>query len=258
MKLVIFSDVHASIEALEAMDRAERSYDALLFAGDMLDWGFDAHRVIGWFRERADILTAVKGNHDRALLNYLDTTYRPETDGKETTYGMVNLKEMTPEDVAFVRAIPEEATVSFDGCTYFMKHSYDENKPDEVGRRLMDFSAQPFFEEYWQEKVGLNVPNRRIIFGHSHECWLYQVRGGSLFMNPGSLHYRKHADVIESGGDYLTVIDGAITMRHLEFLKTDLEERIAATGFSEDVRATARRIEASRLKENGNDGTKRE
>ena len=39
MKILVLSDAHANIWALQAIMKKEKSYDILAFAGDMVDYG---------------------------------------------------------------------------------------------------------------------------------------------------------------------------------------------------------------------------
>ena len=46
MKLLILSDLHANLPALEAVWAREKDCDAVLCAGDLVDWGFFPREVV--------------------------------------------------------------------------------------------------------------------------------------------------------------------------------------------------------------------
>ena len=64
MRILIFSDLHGNWEALQTLQRAEPQPDAILFLGDIVDFGPDPKACLTWVRHNATI--AVRGNHDHA------------------------------------------------------------------------------------------------------------------------------------------------------------------------------------------------
>ena len=65
MRFLIVSDIHANLEALEAvLDHAAGKYDRILCLGDVVGYGADPDRVTEWVRENAEL--TVRGNHDKA------------------------------------------------------------------------------------------------------------------------------------------------------------------------------------------------
>ena len=100
MKLLLISDVHASIDALDAVWNAESDADAIMCAGDIIDWGFHPHEVIAWMREHNVI--CVYGNHDLEILEHLDAGHREEK-GKETNFATYSINQLTEDDIAKLR-----------------------------------------------------------------------------------------------------------------------------------------------------------
>lgn len=66
MRFLILSDIHANLEALEAVlhDAAKLRYDAVLCLGDIVGYGPNPNEVAEWVRANADAV--VRGNHDKA------------------------------------------------------------------------------------------------------------------------------------------------------------------------------------------------
>jgi predicted phosphodiesterase len=65
---LILSDIHANLEALEAvLADAEGRYDCVLCLGDLVDYGADPNPVVERLREQCTAI--VRGNHDRAASN---------------------------------------------------------------------------------------------------------------------------------------------------------------------------------------------
>jgi predicted phosphodiesterase len=62
---LILSDIHANLEALEAvLADAQGRYDAILCLGDLVGYGADPNAVVEWARQNARAV--VRGNHDKA------------------------------------------------------------------------------------------------------------------------------------------------------------------------------------------------
>ncbi len=65
MQYLVISDIHANLEALEAVVRnAEGQYERIVCLGDIVGYGADPNAVCEWVRENAD--TTIRGNHDKA------------------------------------------------------------------------------------------------------------------------------------------------------------------------------------------------
>ena len=61
MRVVIISDIHANMEALEALPTTG---DQLWVLGDLVNYGPDPVAVVDWVREHAAVV--IRGNHDHA------------------------------------------------------------------------------------------------------------------------------------------------------------------------------------------------
>jgi predicted phosphodiesterase len=65
MPFLIVSDIHANLEALQAvLDDARGRYDCILCQGDLVGYGADPNAVVEWTRENVTVV--IRGNHDRA------------------------------------------------------------------------------------------------------------------------------------------------------------------------------------------------
>jgi predicted phosphodiesterase len=70
MKVLIISDVHANLPALEAVLNKEKTFDICLFLGDVVDYGPNPKECISIIKDIADY--SVTGNHDNALAFNVD------------------------------------------------------------------------------------------------------------------------------------------------------------------------------------------
>lgn len=71
MRYVIFSDVHSNIEALAAVlaHAARRRKDSWVFLGDAVGYGAAPNQVVERLRRLKGKLVALRGNHDRVVLD---------------------------------------------------------------------------------------------------------------------------------------------------------------------------------------------
>lgn len=73
MRLLLLSDIHANLEALEACLDAAPDYDLVANLGDVVGYGGSPNQTVELLRATDPI--SVRGNHDRACCGLTDTTY---------------------------------------------------------------------------------------------------------------------------------------------------------------------------------------
>ena len=245
MKILLISDVHANYDALAALDEAVGAVDLTVFAGDFLDWGFYPNETITWFRERKHI--AVLGNHDEMLIRkFRNPSY--VIPAFEHSFAEYILGTITTENLACLIQYPKAVSFEADGVPYYMSHTFGEAFM-ELETALFSGQAGDLFERIWQEAGLPDAPQRRIVFGHSHMCGVFDVGEGRTFLNPGSLSYRKGEDYIHFGGEYMVIEDTAIAMGHLRYPAEDIARRLDASDFTDDVKLCAGKFIINRGKE---------
>ena len=116
MRYAIFTDVHANLEALEAVlakiDELakENTIDKLWFLGDLVGYGPNPNECIETLRARTDVILA--GNHDWAAIGKLDLDdFSPiaRISAEWTT------KQLTEEHTTFLKNLPER--IILEDCT---------------------------------------------------------------------------------------------------------------------------------------------
>ena len=152
MKLLILSDLHANLPALEAVWEKERDSDAIVCAGDLVDWGFFPREVVQWCQAHG--VLAVAGNHDHDICNAWDAWKRDGT-LPEGTFCAQNLLQLTEREIAYLRALPETRLEQLDGVTCYLKHYYnaDEENRNALLERWCRYESLAAFEENWPAGV---------------------------------------------------------------------------------------------------------
>jgi len=64
MRYLVLSDIHANLEALEAVLAEARGYDQTLVLGDVIGYGADPNAVVDRLRALTGV-TFIRGNHDK-------------------------------------------------------------------------------------------------------------------------------------------------------------------------------------------------
>lgn len=74
MRYLVLADIHANLEALEAVLDDAPEYDAVLCLGDLVGYGPNPNECVNLVRELPK-LTSLVGNHDWAALGKIDASY---------------------------------------------------------------------------------------------------------------------------------------------------------------------------------------
>lgn len=103
MIYVVFSDVHANLEALQAFfETADTiAHDKKVCLGDIVGYGADPNPCVELIRDRADLILA--GNHDYAAVDETDASYFNSQAYKAC---MWTRDELTGDNKAFLRSLP--------------------------------------------------------------------------------------------------------------------------------------------------------
>src|ERR1700745_2767183 len=70
LRILLLSDIHANLEALEASLAAAPSFDAIVNLGDIVGYGASPNEVADRSREVGKVF--VRGNHDKAATGLMD------------------------------------------------------------------------------------------------------------------------------------------------------------------------------------------
>lgn len=160
MRYAIFSDVHANLEALEAVlseiDTIAKDYpiDQFWCLGDLVGYGPDPNRCIELVRERTDAIIA--GNHDWAAIGKLDLEDFSDAARISAEW---TAKQLTDEHRAFLEQLPERLEI--DGNTLVHGSPY--------GPLWEYLTSEVFAERSFQ-----HFETRYCFVGHTHIPVIFQ------------------------------------------------------------------------------------
>jgi predicted phosphodiesterase len=103
MRVLIISDIHANLAALEAVLAAAGPAEAVWCLGDLVGYGPDPNECVERVRDLPN-LKCVMGNHDKAVLAEIDIK---AFNGDARTAIEWTQSVATPETLAYLRALPE-------------------------------------------------------------------------------------------------------------------------------------------------------
>ncbi len=234
MRLLLFSDVHGNLHALEkVLERAHAvGYDQAVFLGDAVGYGAFPNECVERIRETAQWI--LRGNHDTAA-------FRPEEAeffnpwAKEAVLWTRSV--LTSENLAFLQSLPVRQSVSSD---------------------LLVVHSTPEDPEMWVYLFGSEVPlalsylesfeEWLCAYGHTHIPVLLELdpehRRGKLrasgtldrrfryFLNPGSVGQPRDGDPRAS----FAILDTeawTFTVYRVEYPIVRAQEAIRAAGLPE-------------------------
>jgi predicted phosphodiesterase len=102
VRILILSDIHANLEALEACLAAAPAYDLAVNLGDIVGYGASPNEVLARSRELGKIF--VRGNHDKAATGLMDLE---DFNPMAAAAAIWTREELTSENLNWLRALPQ-------------------------------------------------------------------------------------------------------------------------------------------------------
>ena len=174
MRLLILSDIHSNLEALDACLGAAEACDRFVNLGDTVGYGADPNSVIGRVRPHGGL--TVRGNHDHAVLDAKEIeTFNPIA--AEAVQWTRN--QLTPENLAWLREVPPGPVYEPGLAGVQFVHGSPAGEDDYI---LSEFSARAAFAASSAQVI---------FFGHTHiqsavKHWKERNPGHSSQLCPAS------------------------------------------------------------------------
>ncbi|NIS80801.1 MAG: metallophosphoesterase [Anaerolineales bacterium] len=111
MIILVISDIHANINALEAVLDVADSYEAVWCLGDLVGYGPDPNECIERVRALPELLCLI-GNHDQAAMGMIPLSRFNREAGAIAAW---TRQVLTQENIDFLRSLPSKIT--FDNFT---------------------------------------------------------------------------------------------------------------------------------------------
>lgn len=208
MRILVLSDVHANLAALEGV---EESYDFLLCLGDLVDYGPQPQEAIRWVRERA--FKVIRGNHDQALAYDTDCHCAPVMKEAAVTTRAWHSRLLSAEEKIYLGELPLSMHVELGGAKFFLSHASPTGD-------LYKYLRPEISDEALAEEIR-GIDADFIFIGHTHLPMIRPI-GKTTVINPGSIGQPRHGDPRAS---YVVWDGGQVFFRRIPY---DADKTIAA------------------------------
>jgi len=101
VRILLLSDIHANLEALDACLANAPSFDAIVNLGDIVGYGASPNEVTNRSREIGKVF--VRGNHDKAATGIMDLD---DFNPMAAAAAIWTRNELTPENLEWLKALP--------------------------------------------------------------------------------------------------------------------------------------------------------
>jgi len=236
MRLGIFSDVHANIEALSAVLEALRRDppDVYYCLGDVVGYGASPDECATMVRETAAV--TILGNHDAAVAGRMDYSYYYEAARHALD---VHAAMISPENMQWLKALPYQHKL--DDCDVLLCHGSPV--------RLEEFEYI-FAPEQARECLPLwDKLGHITLIGHSHLCKVFALTRTSVVELPATDF------TLEPGKKYIVSVGSVGQPRDYDnrasFVTFDSErKRFEFKRVEYDIEAAAAKVLAAKLEQN--------
>ncbi len=195
MKIGIISDIHGNIEALNEVLKKfdELKVDMIICSGDIIGIGVNPEEVVKALMKRQDILVAVRGNHEKYLLEGIPKEIHD--DKRKLSYDEIKNHEWTHSRLSenskkFLSKLPVEKMLQIEGKKIYIVHY----PMDEKGKYIKHIK-KPTEEESMKMFEGIDADV--FVYGHTHEPSI-NIKDGKLYINPGSLGCPNKSNIANS------------------------------------------------------------
>lgn len=185
MKLLLISDIHANLEALETV--LEIPHDKAICLGDIVDYGPEPDKCIDILRKKA--IPTIRGNHDNAVAFKVDCQC-----GYKYKHLSIATREYTwdildKESIEYLKKLPFLIREEIDGKSLYLTHASPRSMfeylkpetPDEEIQSMIDEAIEPVNADF-------------LVVGHTH-IPMNRRLGNLRIINPGSVGQPRDGDI---------------------------------------------------------------
>jgi putative phosphoesterase len=179
MRILLLADIHANLPALNAVLDAARGigYDELWCLGDLVGYGPFPNECARIIQKQAT--RVICGNHDAKVVSakkiqqIIDQSKEPY---KVFVFSWTH-RSLAEDVTGYLKALPEEASLIFDGRRVVMVHGSPEGMND---------GLTAFTPEARLASLAEHVQADVLLVGHTHGAFSREA-GRALVVNPGSV-----------------------------------------------------------------------
>ncbi len=246
MRVLVLSDIHGNLQALQAVLAAAGDFDQLWNLGDAVGYGANPNQVIDILRERAAL--NVRGNHDRVCAGLTSSVgFNPvaaqAADWTRATLTEGNLQWLREVPKGPVRATAEAtcahgSPLHEDHYILSMRDAWTPLQRMETG---LTFFGHTHLQGGFVQQ-GAEWEELRPLCGSDGECELTIPPGARMLVNPGSVGQPRDRDMRAAFAIYDSEAQ-TITFHRVAYDLAGAQSAIRAAGLPERLAA---RLETGR------------
>jgi putative phosphoesterase len=216
LKILIISDLHANLEAIEALPK---TFDQMWVLGDLVNYGPDPAAAIAYVRRHAAMV--VRGNHDHAVAFGEDPrcSARFRRMAEETSRYTRSI--LTEDELRYLRGLPLKAGCEIAGRHFLLCHAAPSNPL---------YEYRPPDSPLWGD-VAKETWSEIMLIGHTHLPFR-RAFGGKTLVNPGSVGQPKHG---RAEACYALWEDGKFTLDSVAYNVEATVAKLRSLPLSADV-----------------------
>ena len=241
MRVLLISDIHANLEALDACIKAFPAHDMVANLGDVVGYGASPNDVVERVRVWEGIF--VRGNHDRAAAGLCDVSEFNPIAGFAALWTRA---ELTAENRNWIAQLPQGPILRHDLPNAQFAHGSPQNEDEYIlneptARASLEHTPAPitfFGHTHVQGAIGLShhkVRTLRPEFADHHgtSTWVLALEAGVRYLiNPGSIGQPRDTDPRAAFASYDSE-DESVTFFRVPYDVDLAQQRIISAGLPE-------------------------
>ncbi len=133
MKIAVLADIHGNVAALRQVlaEARDEHIERLFVLGDMVGYYYAAHDVIRCLKEWP--MNAIRGNHEQSFTeSLLDDEAAKRYRNRYGSALDVARETLDPQDIDWLAALPDRATVRLEGLCFELCHGSPRNADEYI------------------------------------------------------------------------------------------------------------------------------
>jgi putative phosphoesterase len=180
LRIVIISDIHSNLDALETVLKKLPSHDALICLGDIVGYGAQPNEVVERI-QGLNPLVALMGNHDYAVVTG-DTAGFSQHAAEAVEWTRKHIKE---DNCRYLSSLQPSKKIELDGVQVGLFHGSPHDP-------LFEY-IYPGIRKAELEQLIQKAGTQLVLLGHTHVPMIYSVEE-KMLANPGSVGQPRDGD----------------------------------------------------------------
>ena len=239
MRLLVLTDIHANLTALEAsLAAAEGGWERVVCLGDVVGYGPDPNEVTSRIRELGAV--TIRGNHDKAAAELM-----PTDDFNPVAKAAVHWtrSQLSNENLAWLAALPQ-GPLEAEGVVLVHGAFQDEDEyvftPAQALEGLLDSTTQVTFFGHTHHQGGFSYQDSELevlsLHPRSNEsrCALRLENDRRYLLNPGSIGQPRDTDP-RAGFAIADLTNGVVEFWRVPYDIDSVQQRMRAAHLPEPL-----------------------